>query len=162
MAMKLYVKDESEGTYRSARPLEILAAMADATEKLFKRGEQFIEVNTSSRFLSLKLVGKESEVFACLFLDNKHRLIQYEELFFGTIDSAAVHPREVVKRALHHNAAAVIAAHNHPSGNSHPSRADENITIRLRDALALVDVRLLDHIVVGHDSQTSLAEMGVL
>jgi len=98
--------------------------------------------------LSLKLSGQEREVFAVLFLTTKHRLIGYEELFYGTIDGASVYPREVVKRALTLNAAAVIIAHNHPSGDATPSQADKKITIRLKDALALVDIRLLDHFVV--------------
>jgi DNA repair protein RadC len=102
------------------------------------------------------------EVFACLFLDNKNRVIQYEELFYGTIDSSAVHPRQVVKRALYHNAAAAIVAHNHPSGVAEPSRADELITLRLKEALALIDVRLLDHIVIGDGQTVSLAERGLL
>jgi len=102
------------------------------------------------------------EVFAALFLDNKHRVIQFEELFFGTIDSASVHPRQVVKRALYHNAAAAIVAHNHPSGIAEPSRADELLTVRLKEALALVDVRLLDHVVIGDSQTISLAERGLL
>jgi DNA repair protein RadC len=89
-------------------------------------------------------------------------VIQYEELFYGTIDSSSVHPRQVVKRALYHNAAAAIVAHNHPSGIAEPSRADETITLRLKEALALVDVRLLDHIVVGDGQVVSLAERGLL
>ncbi len=114
------------------------------------------------RYLSARMRGYAHEVFACLFLDNKHRVIQYEELFQGTIDSSAVHPRQVVKRALHHNAAALIIAHNHPSGVAEPSRADEAITLRLKEALALIDVRLLDHVVVGDGQTVSLAERGVL
>jgi len=113
------------------------------------------------RYLALRLRHYPHEVFAALFLDNRHRVIAYEELFRGTIDQAAVHPREVAKRALHHNAAAVIFAHNHPSGVAEPSRSDEQITRQLRDALALLDVRVLDHIVIG-DEWVSLAERGVL
>lgn len=116
----------------------------------------------SRRFLTLKLSEREREVFSVLFLDNRHRLIAYEELFFGTIDGASVHPREVVKAALRHNAAALIVAHNHPSGVPEPSTADGNITRRLRDALALVDVRLLDHLVVGGMEVVSLAERGLV
>ena len=101
-------------------------------------------------------------VFACLFLDNRHRVIKYEELFRGTIDGASVHPREVVKRALHHNSAAVILAHNHPSGVAEPSLADEAITRRLKDALSLVDVRVLDHFVVAAGESVSFAERGLL
>ncbi len=114
------------------------------------------------RYLELRLQGHPHEVFACLFLDNRHRVIAFEELFKGTIDGASVHPREVVRRALHHNAAALILAHNHPSGVAEPSAADRQITLRLKEALALIDVRVLDHIVVGCNQTTSLAEQGVL
>jgi DNA repair protein RadC len=96
-----------------------------------------------------------------LFLDNQHRVLAFERLFYGTINQAAVHPREVIKAVLRHNAAAVILAHNHPSGIAEPSRADQELTVRLRDALGLIDVRLLDHIIVG-DQCTSLAERGMI
>jgi DNA repair protein RadC len=99
-------------------------------------------------------------VFACLFLDTRHRVICFEPLFRGTIDGAAVYPREVLKRALHHNAGAVILSHNHPSGDCEPSEADRSITRRLREALGLVDIRLLDHIVVAAGGHVSLAERG--
>ena len=115
-----------------------------------------------SQYLCVHYAGHEREVFSCLFLDNRHRLISVEEMFQGTIDGASVHPREVVKRALKLNAAAVILAHNHPSGVAEPSQADELITARLRDALALVDIRVLDHLIVGGSSVTSLAEKGLL
>jgi DNA repair protein RadC len=101
-------------------------------------------------------------VFACLFLDNRHRLIEYEELFRGTIDGASVHPREVVRRALRANAAAVIFAHNHPSGVAEPSQSDLRITQRLKDALSLVEVRVLDHVIIGDGQGTSLAERGLI
>ena len=114
------------------------------------------------KFLQLKLRCLPHEVFACLFLDNQHAVIGYEELFRGTIDGASVYPREVVKRCLALNAAAVIFAHNHPSGIAEPSRADEAITLRLRDALALVDIRVVDHLIVGGPDCTSLAERGLL
>jgi DNA repair protein RadC len=97
-----------------------------------------------------------------MYLDNQHRLISYEELFFGTIDGASVHPREVVKRVLKHNAAAVIFAHNHPSGVAEPSQADRRITDRLKSALLLVDVRVLDHMIVGDQEVLSFAERGLL
>lgn len=112
------------------------------------------------RFLRLKLVEREREVCAALFLDNRHRVIAYEELFFGTIDGATVHPREFVKRALELNAAALILAHNHPSGVAEPSHADRSLTERLRQALALVDVRVLDHVVVGAEGEVPFAERG--
>jgi DNA repair protein RadC len=113
-------------------------------------------------YLKLKLYGLPYEVFACLFLDNRHRLIRYEELFQGTIDGASVHPREVVRRAMETNAAAVIFAHNHPSGVAEPSQADLRITQRLKDALALIEVRVLDHLIVGEGRGTSLAERGLI
>ena len=106
--------------------------------------------------------GGANEVFAAVFLDNRHRVIAFEELFHGTVDGASVHPRVVARRALVHNAAALIACHNHPSGVAEPSRADRAITARLRDALALVDVRLLDHFVVGDGEVVSFAERGWL
>jgi DNA repair protein RadC len=111
--------------------------------------------------LKLKLSEKQHEVFAVLFLDTRHGVIQYLELFRGTVDGSSVHAREVVKEALACNAAAVIFCHNHPSGVSEPSTADENITKRLKDSLALIDVRVLDHIVVGNDI-VSFAERWLL
>lgn len=116
----------------------------------------------SGRYLKSRLCGYPYEVFACLFLDNRHRMIAFEELFRGSIDGAKVHPREVVRRCLAHNAAAVILAHNHPSGVAEPSQADRTVTLRLRDALGLVDVRVLDHIVIGDGLPISLAERGWL
>jgi DNA repair protein RadC len=113
-------------------------------------------------FLVSRLRDRAYEVFCCLHLDNRHRLIAFDELFRGTIDGASVHPREVVRQALARNAAAVILAHNHPSGVAEPSQADELITQRLKEALALVDIRLLDHLVVGDGSCVSFAEKGLL
>lgn len=113
------------------------------------------------KYLTLKMRSYSYEVFACLFLDNQHRVIAFEELFRGTIDGASVHPREVVKRTLHHNAAAVILVHNHPSGFSEPSHADRHITEELKNALALIDVRILDHFVVG-EKITSFTESNLL
>ena len=112
-------------------------------------------------YLLAQLRDRDHEVFCCLYLDNRHRLIGFEELFKGTIDGASVHPREVVKQALARRAAAVILAHNHPSGVAEPSRADEAITTRLRDALALVDIRVVDHVIVGDGVCVSLAERGL-
>ncbi|EXJ17167.1 RadC family protein [Imhoffiella purpurea] len=113
-------------------------------------------------YLKMRLYGSPHEIFACLFLDNRHRVILYEELFRGTIDGASVHPREVLRRVMDTNAAAVIFAHNHPSGVAEPSQADLHITKRLKDTLALVDVRVLDHIIVGEGDGTSFAERGLL
>ncbi len=117
---------------------------------------------TTRRFLASRLRHLPHEVFACLLLDNRHRVIAFEELFRGTIDGASVHPREVVRLVIRFNAAAVILAHNHPSGVAEPSRADIQLTRRLTDALALVDVRVLDHVVIGEGDGVSLAERGLL
>lgn len=114
------------------------------------------------QFLVSRLRDQSYELFCCLHLDNRHRLIAFDELFRGTIDGASVHPREVVKQALSRNAAAVILAHNHPSGVAEPSQADELITRRLREALALVDIRVLDHCIVGDNGCLSFAERGLL
>jgi len=113
-------------------------------------------------YLKSRLRAYPQEVFACLFLDNRHRVICFEELFTGTIDGASVHPREVVRQALYHNAAALIFAHNHPSGVAEPSHADRQITQRLKNALELIDVRVLDHLVVGDAEVVSFAERGLL
>lgn len=126
-----------------------------------QRGEPLSSPHITRQFLSQKLRDYSHEVFAVLFLDQRHRVICFEELFRGTIDNASVYPREVVRQTLFHNAAAVIFAHNHPSGIAEPSQADQHITRRLQDALALIDVRVLDHFVVG-DQVVSFAERGLL
>jgi DNA repair protein RadC len=126
-----------------------------------QRGDALTSPEDTRRYLMARLRDRHQEVFACLFLDNRHRVIVFEELFYGTIDGASVHPREVVRRAMTHNAAAVILAHNHPSGVSEPSQADRRITQRLQEALSLIDVRVLDHVVVG-DVCVSFAERGLL
>lgn len=128
----------------------------------FERGSPLLSPQHTAQFLQARLRDHPYEVFAVLFLDNRHRVLAFEELFRGTIDGASVHPREVVRRALQHNAAAVILSHNHPSGVNEPSEADQRITLRLRDALALVDVRLLDHLIVGDGDCCSLAERGMI
>jgi len=126
------------------------------------RGEALTSPAATRRYLRACLRDRPHEVFACLYLDNRHRVLAFEELFRGTIDGASVYPREVVKAALRHNAAAVILAHNHPSGVAEPSRADTRLTERLRDALGLVDVRVLDHVIVGDGEPLSFAERGLL
>jgi DNA repair protein RadC len=113
-------------------------------------------------YLKLKLAGRPYEVFCCLYLDNQNKVLTFEELFRGTIDGASVYPREVVKQTLDNHAAAVIFAHNHPSGIAEPSLADKQITRRLIDALALIDVRVLDHLIIGNGEVTSFAERGLL
>jgi DNA repair protein RadC len=125
-----------------------------------ERGEALSDPHAAGRYFAQRLRGQPQEVFACLFLDARHRALAFEELFHGTVDGAEVHPREVVRRALAHNAAAVIAGHNHPSGNPEPSAADRAVTARLKQSLALVDVRLLDHVVVGDGAPSSRAARG--
>ena len=143
-----------------------LLASLELTERYlrsaFTRTDVISDPGMTRRFVRNRLSGYQREVFACVFLDNQHRVIDYEELFFGTIDGASVHPREVIKRALVHNAAAVIFAHNHPSGVAEPSQADQRITARLKSALALVDIRVLDHVIVGEADIVSFAERGIL
>lgn len=113
-------------------------------------------------YLQLKLAARAHEMFAVLFLDHKHRLIALEELFRGTLAQTSVYPREVALRALHHNAAAVVLAHNHPSGDTTPSRADEQLTQTLKSALALIDIRVLDHVIVAPGQALSMAEQGLV
>lgn len=127
-----------------------------------RRDSVLCNPDDTRRYLHARLSHHPHEVFACLFLDNRHAVIECEELFRGTLNSAAVHPREVVKAALAHNAAAVILAHNHPSGVAEPSQADTALTRRLREALALVDIRVLDHLVIGAGEAVSLAERGLM
>ena len=129
--------------------------------KGIKRDGPLTNPNDAKQYLLIKMRDYCKEVFACLFLDTKHFVIEFEELFSGTLQSAEVHPREVIKQTLKHNAHAVILVHNHPSGDAKPSQADIEITHTLRDALSLMDVKVLDHLIVGNDV-TSLAEMGHL
>ncbi len=124
------------------------------------RGEAMSDPSAAGRYFSQRLRSFPHEVFAALFLDSRHRALAFEELFRGTIDGAEVHPREIVRRALAHNAAAVIVGHNHPSGSREPSAADRAVTSQLKQSLALVDVRLLDHFVVGDGAAVSLAARG--
>jgi DNA repair protein RadC len=131
-------------------------------ESRLRRGRSLGSPSDTRRFLTARLRRYQHEVFACLFLDNRHRLICFEELFRGTVNGASVHPREVAKRALAHNAAALIIAHNHPSGVAEPSEADRALTSRIGDAMALIDVRLIDHFVVGDGEVVSFAERGLL
>lgn len=127
-----------------------------------QRGSVLNSPDATRAYLNAQLKGYSFEVFGCLFLDNQHRVIQWEELFRGTIDSASVYPREVAKRALHHHAAAVIFAHNHPSGINEPSQADKHITDKLKQALGLFDIRVLDHFIIGDGRPYSFAEHGLL
>lgn len=149
----------------SAKYAQLQAALEIGRRHLYetlRRGDALSNPDATRDYLTARLRAYPHEVFACLFLDNRHRVISFDELFHGTIDSASVHPREVVKRALAHNAAAVIFAHNHPSGVAEPSRADEHLTRRLKEAMALVDIRVLDHFVIGDGNAISFAERGLL
>jgi len=152
---------EPTGVYRPANPKEILAAAKTAIGYIYGRGSVFTSPQAVREYLAIKLAGRESECFAVMFLDNRNTLIEFREMFYGTVDQAAVYPREVVKAALELNAAAVIFAHNHPSGETEPSMADMRITQRLKDALSLMEIRVLDHLIVGRD-MTSFAEKGLL
>lgn len=128
----------------------------------FRAGRVLSNPDETRTYLRMKLADYRNEVFGCLFLDNRHRILAVRELFQGTIDGASVHPRVVVQQALDVNAAALVFFHNHPSGVAEPSRADEMLTRRLRDALALVDVRVLDHFVVSGGESVSFAERGLI
>ena len=145
--------------FKTSELNELLERAADALAVKYKREGTFTNPTNVKEYLKLKLGAHDREVFAVMFLDNQHQLISFEELFFGTIDAAYIYPREVLKAALNHNAAAVVFAHNHPSGIAEPSQADRRITQRLVDALKLVDIRVLDHIVAGENC-VSFAEKG--
>ena len=131
-------------------------------EESLPTGESIKSPRDTESFLKARMQHLDHELFCCLYLDNRHRVLRFDELFRGTIDGTSVYPREVVKEALSVNAAAVILAHNHPSGVAEPSQADERITRRLKSALELVDIRLLDHLIVGEGAATSLASRGLL
>ncbi|MBB5319730.1 RadC family protein [Marinobacter oulmenensis] len=149
----------------TAKYAQVQAAMEMARRVMdepLRQGDPLRSPEDTRRFLTSRLGTYPHEVFAGLFLDNRHRVIRYRELFRGTIDGAAVYPREVVRQALEENAAAVIFAHNHPSGVAEPSPADVSLTRRLKEALGLVDIRVLDHMVIGHGEVISLAERGLM
>lgn len=157
----LLVRDE-RGRYLPATAEQILEAARQVVDLKVRRGAPFTSPDIVKEYLGARLAGFEHEVFAVLFLDNQHRLIEYVEMFRGTIDGASVYPREVVKEALQLNAAAAILSHNHPSGHPEPSQADRTLTKRLKEALGLVDVRTLDHIIVAGHERVSFAELGLL
>lgn len=148
-------------SYRVASSDEIIHAAINIINRRFCRGRILSSPVDSLEFIKIRLGYLEHEVFTVLWLDNRNHVLAFEELFRGTIDGASVHPREVVKSALSHNAAACIIAHNHPSGVSTSSQADRTITDKLKKTLSLIDVRVLDHIIVG-DECTSFAEQGLL
>ena len=145
---QLYVKQPT-GRYRIAETACILDAASQVIDASFATGQPITSPESAETCLKIRLAALDHEVFYVLFLTTQHRVIQGEVLFHGTINASSVYPREVVKRALHHNAAALILAHNHPSGEASPSQADEAITQRLKQALDLIDVSVLDHLIVG-------------
>lgn len=155
----LLVRDAC-GEYRAATPDEVMDQARQVLSRRVRRGTTFSSPGIARDYLRLMLGAREHEVFVVVTLDSQHRLIEVIEMFRGTIDAAAVYPREVVKEALVRNASTVILAHNHPSGVAEPSAADRVLTDRLKAALALVDVRVLDHLVVGGDTIVSFAERG--
>ena len=148
-----------------AKQAELLAVAELARRSIgqqLREREAFHTPNAVRQYLQLHLAHKTHEVFAVLFLDSQNRMLALEELFRGTLTQTSVYPREVVLRALHHACSAVVLSHNHPSGSVQPSRADEALTQNLKASLALVDVRVLDHIIVGHGQTLSMAEHGLL
>ena len=146
--------------------LGVLRALPELARRYYSEslpsGEIIRSPADTEAFLQARMRHLDHELFCCLFLDNRHRVLRFDELFRGTIDGTSVYPREVVKEALAVNAAAVILAHNHPSGVAEPSQADERITRRLKSALDLVDIRLLDHLIIGDGTATSLARRGLI
>ncbi len=157
-----FCKSKGLGQAKYAQLQAVLEMARRHFAEILQRGNALTSPEITRAYLSAQIRGYNFEVFACLFLDNQHRVISWEELFRGTLDGASVYPREVAKRALFHNAAAVIFAHNHPSGISEPSQADKQITDKLRQALGLFDVRVLDHFIVGDGEPYSFAEHGLL
>lgn len=159
------IAGELPGTYvvpDAVTDRELMRLANMLARRRLKRGRPLLNLEAVISALQTLLMNYEREVFGMVLLDNRHRIIEFVELFMGSINSASVHPREVVKKALAQNAAAVILVHNHPSGDPDPSQADREITNRLQDALNIVEVRLLDHIVVGLEGTVSFAERGLL
>jgi DNA repair protein RadC len=153
---------EAAGALRAATSEEILSAARSVLARTVRRGASLESPRAVREYLSVTLGNRPYEVFGVIYVDNRHRLIEWQELFRGTLDGASVHPREVVEEALARNAAACILVHNHPSGVAEPSQADELITRRLKEALSLVDIRVLDHLVVGGGDLVSFAERGLV
>ena len=154
----LFVRENAN--YAPAKADQVLQAAQEIIDARMVRGTSFKDPAVACDFFRDKLGHREREVFVAVMLDARHRLIDYVELFLGTIDGAEVHPREVVRVALRLNAVAVLVAHNHPSGEVQPSAADRAVTIRLKQALALLDIRLLDHVIVGGRQSMSMAAQG--
>lgn len=159
--LKTFTSHKGLGDAKYAQLQAVLTMASRHLKESLKQQPEFTSPQQTKDYCQMLLASKPYEVFACLMLNNKHQLIEYRELFRGTIDGASVYPREVVKQALNDNAAAVILVHNHPSGNPTPSEADKQITLKLTDALKLMDIRVLDHLIVGHHV-ISMAELGLI
>ena len=157
----LYIKDDN-GIYLEATTDEVVAGARRKLRQKFRKGKAIRSPADTEAFLIAELATEPNEVFCVMHLDNRHRLIKFDRAFHGTIDGTSVYPRVIVKRALDLGTAAVIFSHVHPSGVAEPSQADERITRRLKAALELVDIRVLDHLIVGGDTVTSLATRGLL
>lgn len=155
---------KSKKVYVTHEPLtahQVLEKAAEILSSQFSREGNICNAQDTKQYLTYKLAGNTREVFALLLLDSSHQVIEFKEMFYGTIDAASVYPREIIRAVLEANAAAVILAHNHPSGNAEPSIADQRLTQTIKNALALIDVRVLDHIIVG-ETPVSFAELGLL
>lgn len=156
----LFVKDQ-DGEYHPAPKKLVLTEANKLMGYQLRRGASILSSECAKAVIGCKLRGKQCEVFACLFLDSKHRVLAFKEMFTGTINNTTVHPREIVKEALQLNAEAIILAHNHPSGGSEPSTQDISLTTTLTNILKIIDVRILDHLVVG-DEVTAFSDLGLL
>jgi DNA repair protein RadC len=159
--VQLYVGLD-DGSFRAATAEQVIAHARSLLDQLIERQGQVASPRDAKDYVLLRLGQLPHEVFAVVFLDAQHRIITYREMFRGTLTQTSVYPREVVKEALELNAGAVLLSHNHPSGVAEPSRADEFLTTSLKSALALVDVRVIDHLVVGGGTVVSFAERGLL
>ncbi|MCP3889205.1 MAG: DNA repair protein RadC [Desulfobulbaceae bacterium] len=156
----LFVKDP-DGSYSPAPKKRVLTEANKLMGYQLRRGASILSSECAKAVIGCKLRAKQHEVFACLFLDSQHRVLAFKEIFTGTINHTTVHPREVVREALQLNAAAIILAHNHPSGSIQPSTQDIALTRTLADILKIVDVRILDHLIVG-DEVTAFSDLGLL
>ena len=159
-----FIASQQTGEYITARPVtaeDILSMAKRLIHRKYQRGRVINKPEDAAHYLPIKLNGLEQETFWTLFLDNSHRVLAFEQLFSGTINQASVYPREVVKRALQLNASALIFAHNHPSGQTEPSQADIDITVKLKQALLLIDITVLDHFIVAGGNTLSMADKGL-
>jgi len=158
-----FIASDQAGEYvteRSVSATDILSMAKQLIQRKYQKGRVITSPQEAAEFLPFKLYELEQETFWVMFLSNSHRVLAFEKMFVGTVNQSAVYPREVVKRSLQLNAAALIFAHNHPSGDGKPSQADIQITKRLKGALDLIDIIVLDHFVVAGDTATSMADLG--